>query len=128
MCSVSDMHFSFPQQRSSTALERTLLAWVILVISGALEAVWAAALDRMDGFRKKLPILVFAIGLALSMGGLAVAMRDLPAGTAYAAWVGVGAGTTVLWSWATGIEKMSAIRLALLLGLIACIVGLKAVS
>lgn len=114
--------------RMLPAVERTLLAWVILIVSGAMEAVWAAALDRMDGFRKKLPIVVFAIGLTLSMSGLAIAMRDLPAGTAYAAWVGVGAGTTVLWSWATGIEKMNGVRLALLVGLIACIVGLKAVA
>ncbi|HHY07963.1 MAG TPA: QacE family quaternary ammonium compound efflux SMR transporter [Corynebacteriales bacterium] len=104
------------------------MAWVILVVSGALEAVWAGALERMDGFRKKLPILAFVVGLFLSMGGLAIAMRDLPAGTAYAAWVGVGAGTTVLWSWATGIEKMNATRLALLVALIACIVGLRVVA
>lgn len=104
------------------------MAWVILIVSGALEAVWAAALEKMDGFRKKLPILVFAVGLFLSMGGLAIAMRTLPAGTAYAAWVGVGAATTVLWSWATGIEKLNAARIALLTGLVACIIGLRLVA
>ena len=71
------------------------MAWVVLVVSGVLEAVWAVALGRSEGFSRLAPSLVFLAALAASMGGLAYAMRTLPIGTAYAVWVGIGASLTV---------------------------------
>ncbi|MGH3969231.1 MAG: DMT family transporter, partial [Mycobacterium sp.] len=64
------------------------MAWLILVMSGALEAVWATALNRSAGFSRLVPSLVFVVALTLSMTGLALAMRSLPTGTSYAVWVG----------------------------------------
>ena len=60
------------------------MPWIVLVLSGVLEAVWAVALGRSDGFTKLTPTVVFGVALAASMGGLAYAMRSLPTGTSYA--------------------------------------------
>ncbi len=62
------------------------------------------------------------------MAGLAWALREIPVGTGYAVWVGVGAGATVMWAMLTGAEAVSVVRVALLLGLIGCIAGLKLVG
>ena len=71
------------------------------------------------------PSVVFLLGLVLSMGGLAYAMRTLPLGTSYAVWVGVGASLTVAFGMATGEESISVVKVLLLLGLVGCVVGLK---
>jgi quaternary ammonium compound-resistance protein SugE len=104
------------------------MAWLVLVVSGALEAVWATALSRSEGFSRLLPALVFVVALALSMTGLAFAMRSLPTGTSYAVWVGIGAVLTVAYAMVTGDEAASAIKVALIAGVVGCIVGLKLVS
>lgn len=101
------------------------MAWLVLILSGSLEAVWATALDRSEGFRRLWPTVVFAVGLLGSMGGLAYALRDIPVGTGYAVWVGVGAALTVAYAMATGDEAVSALKIALLAGLIGCVVGLQ---
>ncbi|MED5812506.1 SMR family transporter [Mycolicibacterium sp. 050232] len=104
------------------------MAWLILVVSGVLEAVWATALSKTEGFTRLVPSVVFFVALALSMGGLAVAMRSLPPGTSYAIWVGIGAVLTVGFAMLTGAESASVIKILLMLGVVGCIVGLKAVS
>lgn len=102
--------------------------WLILVISGLFEAVWATALGKSEGLTRLVPSLVFVVGLVLSMLGLAYAMRELPTGTAYAVWVGIGATVTVLYAMATGTEPVSLARLLFLLMIVSGIVGLKLVS
>lgn len=104
------------------------MAWLVLVVSGVLEAVWATALGMSEGFTKLVPSVVFGGTLILSMGGLAYAMRDLPVGTSYAVWVGIGAVLTVVYAMITGQESVSLIKSALIVVLIGCIVGLKLVS
>ncbi len=104
------------------------MSWIILVISGVFEAVWATALGRSEGLTKLAPTVVFGAGLLVSMAGLAYAMRDLPTGTAYAVWVGIGAVGTVTYAMATGAEPASLVRILLLLGIIACVVGLKVID
>lgn len=99
--------------------------WLVLVLSGAFEAVWAVALSRSEGFTRLGPSIVFGAALVASMGGLAYAMRGLPLGTAYAVWVGVGAALTVGWAMATGQEPVSVVRLLLLAGIVGCVIGLK---
>lgn len=101
------------------------MAWLVLLVSGVLEAVWAVALGRSEGFTRLTPSVVFVVGLVLSMGGLAYAMRTLPLGTSYAVWVGVGASLTVAFGMATGEESVSVVKVLLLLGLVGCVVGLK---
>lgn len=101
------------------------MSWIVLVVSGLLEAVWATALSRSEGFSNVGPSIVFGVALVASMGGLAFALRDLPVGTAYAVWVGIGAATTVAWAMATGAEPVSVVRVLLIAGLIGCVIGLK---
>lgn len=104
------------------------MSWFILIISGVLESVWATALGRSEGFSKLVPSLVFGGALLASMAGLGFAMREIPIGTAYAVWVGIGASLTVAYAMATGDEPVSWARVLLILGLVGCIVGLKLVG
>lgn len=104
------------------------MTWVILIASGLLEAVWAAAMQASKGFRRWRPTVLFALAMLASMGGLAWAMLEIPTGTAYAVWVGVGAVATVLLQLARGKERLSIVRSLLLVLLIGCLVGLKLVS
>ncbi|MCH3943755.1 MAG: multidrug efflux SMR transporter [Atopobiaceae bacterium] len=102
--------------------------WLVLVLSGCMESVWALALGRSDGLTDAVPTVVFAAGLAASMLGLAYATRTLPVGTAYAVWVGIGAALTVAVGMATGDEAASPVKVALIAGLVGCVIGLKLVS
>ncbi|MFW0871508.1 DMT family transporter [Rhodococcoides corynebacterioides] len=101
------------------------MAWIVLLVSGVLEAVWATALGRSAGFTRLTPTVIFGVALILSMIGLAVAMRSIPTGTAYAVWVGIGASLTVAYAMITGAESASLLRIALIVGLVGCVVGLK---
>jgi quaternary ammonium compound-resistance protein SugE len=101
------------------------MSWLVLVLSGVLEAVWATALGRSEGFTRLAPSLVFGGALVLSMLGLAYAMRELPVGTAYAVWVGIGAVLTVAIAIVSGEESVSAVKVLLLAGIVGCVLGLK---
>ncbi|MET0188106.1 MAG: multidrug efflux SMR transporter [Pseudonocardia sediminis] len=104
------------------------MAWAVLIASGVLEAVWATALGASQGFTRRRPTVVFVVAIVVSMVGLAYAMTELPTGTAYAVWVGIGAVLTVVLAVARGQERLVPARAALLVVLIGCVVGLKAVS
>lgn len=104
------------------------MSWLIFIVSGMFEAVWATAMSRSEGFTRLRPSLIFAVSCAISMGGLAWALRDIPVGTGYAVWTSVGAATTVTWTMDTGAESSSILKIILLAGLIGCVVGLKLVS
>lgn len=102
--------------------------WALLIGSGVLEAVWATALGASRGFRRVVPSLVFLVAAVLSMWGLALAMQTIPTGTAYAVWTATGATLTVAFAMVRGTEPAGLVRILLLLGIVACVVGLKAVS
>lgn len=104
------------------------MAWIVLVISGLFEAVWATALGRSDGLTRLWPTVTFFGALLVSMAGLAWAMRTLPTGTSYAVWVAIGASVTVIYAMVTGAESFNLVRLLLIAGIIGCVVGLKLVS
>ncbi|MGV9774791.1 DMT family transporter [Streptosporangium sp. NPDC003464] len=101
------------------------MAWLILVVSGAMETAWAVALERSDGFSRPLPTVIFVVTLVLSMAGLGYALKYIPVGTAYAVWVGIGAVGTALVGMLWLDEPSSAARIACLLLVVAGIVGLK---
>ncbi|MFG1868137.1 quaternary ammonium compound efflux SMR transporter SugE [Micromonospora arborensis] len=101
------------------------MAWLVLVISGLMETAWAIALDRSAGFSRLVPSVVFVVTLALSMAGLAYALREIPVGTGYAVWVGIGAvGTAAVGMVALG-ESASLPRILCLLLVVAGVIGLK---
>jgi quaternary ammonium compound-resistance protein SugE len=104
------------------------MEWIILVLSGVLEAVWATALGRSRNFRRLWPTVTFFVAMSASMTGLAFAMTAIPVGTAYAVWVGIGAVLTAAYAMVFGGERASLAKVLLLLGIIGCVVGLKAVG
>ena len=104
------------------------LAWLILLASAVLEAVWATALGLSDGFTQPLPTLVFAVAATLSLAGLGLAVKRIPLGTAYAVWVGVGVVLTAVYAMVTKVESATRGRILLRAGIAACVVGLKVVA
>ncbi|MER5183953.1 multidrug efflux SMR transporter [Streptomyces sp. NPDC002896] len=101
------------------------MAWIVLVASGVLEAVWATALGKSEGFSRPLPTVVFGVGLILSMVGLSFALRTVPVGTGYAIWVGIGAVLTATYAMLFCGESASPLKLLLLAGIVGCVAGLK---
>ncbi|MGC5168082.1 DMT family transporter [Luteimicrobium sp. DT211] len=102
-------------------------AWPVLLVSACLEAVWATALHASDGFTNAGDTVVFLVALTLSMLGLGYAARQIPIGTAYAIWTGLGAALTVTWAMVTGEESASVLKVLFLAGIVGCAVGLKLV-
>lgn len=104
------------------------MEWAVLVVSGMLEAVWAAALSASRGFTRRGPVVLFAVALMASMAGLGYAMTAIPTGTAYAVWVGIGATLTAIWGIVSGQERATVTRALLLLVLIGSVIGLRVVA
>ncbi len=100
-------------------------AWLIVLIAGLLETGWALGLKYSDGFSKPLPSVLTIIGAIASFWLLSIAMKELPVGTAYAVWVGIGAvGTAVLAVFLFG-DPVSLWRVIGILLIIAGIIALK---
>jgi quaternary ammonium compound-resistance protein SugE len=101
------------------------MAWIILIVAGLFEVVWAFAMKQSDGFTRLTPSVITIVAMIVSVVLLALAMKSLPLGTAYAVWTGIGAlgafvvGIAVLGEAATAFRIASAVLI--LLGLI----GLK---
>lgn len=104
------------------------MAWVILVGSGIFEAVWATALGESRGLSRPLPAIVFGVALIVSMWGLSRALREIPLGTAYAVWTGIGAVLTVAIAAARGVEELSVLKVVFLCGVVGAVVGLRVVE
>jgi quaternary ammonium compound-resistance protein SugE len=104
------------------------LPWLYLIIAGLLEVCWAIGLKYSAGFTKPIASIFTLVTLALSMFLLSKAAHDLPIGTAYAVWVGIGAlGAAIL-----GIflfhEAVTPLRVLFLVMLLSSIIGLKATA
>ena len=102
--------------------------WLMLVIAGLFEVGWAIGLKYTEGLTRLWPTVWTATALVVSMVLLALAMRTLPAGTAYAVWTGIGATGTALLGMAVLGEPATPARMACLALIVAGIVGLKIVS
>ena len=101
------------------------MGWIILLFAGLLEVVWAVGLKYTHGFTRLTPSIITITAIIASMGLLAYAMRDLPAGTAYAIWTGIGAIGTAIFGIIFLGESANMFRL-LSLGLIVMgLIGLK---
>lgn len=101
------------------------MSWLLLVVAGLLEIVWALGLKYTHGFTRPLPSALTIAAIVASLWLLGHAAKTLPIGTAYAVWVGIGAVGTALGGMLMLGEPVSATRLSLLALLVVSLVGLK---
>jgi quaternary ammonium compound-resistance protein SugE len=102
--------------------------WLLLVIAGLFEVGWAIGLKYTHGFTRLWPSVWTAMAIVISMVLLGVAMRSLPAGTAYAVWTGIGTVGTVILGIALLGEPATAARLTCIALILTGIIGLKVLS
>lgn len=101
------------------------MKWIILVLAGLLEIGWAVGLKYTQGFTRLWPSVATVAAMAASIILLGIAMKQLPLGTAYAIWVGIGAvGTALLGMWLFG-DSVTPLKIASLILIVAGITGLK---
>lgn len=104
------------------------VAWLYLAMAGTFEIAWAIGLKYSDGFNKPFVGMLTIIAMAISVWLLALAMRTIPVGTAYAVWTGIGAiGVAIVGIIVFG-ESREILRIACLFLIIAGIIGLKLLS
>ena len=101
------------------------MAWVWLIVGGMFEVGFTTSLRFVDGFRNLPWTLAFLVSVTISMGLLELASRSIPLGTAYAVWGGIGAIGTVMVGMLWFGEPVTTLRMLLILGVVACIAGLK---
>ena len=101
------------------------MSWIVLFFAGLFEVGWAVGLKYTDGFSKPLPTVLTLAAMAVSLGLLGLAVKELPLGTAYAVWTGVGAVGTVIAGIILFGESMALFRLASVALIICGLIGLK---
>jgi quaternary ammonium compound-resistance protein SugE len=104
------------------------MAWIFLAIAGLFEIGWAVGLKYTDGFSRPVPSALTVLAMIGSFWLLALALRSIPLGTAYAVWTGIGAVGTAALGILLFAEPVSALRLACIGLIVAGIAGLKLVS
>lgn len=104
------------------------MPWFILLIAGVFEIAWAVGLKYTEGFTRLWPSLFTGLSMGLSFFLLAIALRSLPLGSAYAVWTGIGTIGTAAYGILVLAEPASAARLACIALIVAGIVGLKLAS
>ncbi|MFC5697242.1 quaternary ammonium compound efflux SMR transporter SugE [Pseudomonas sp. GCM10022186] len=101
------------------------MSWIILFFAGLFEVGWAVGLKYTDGFSKPLPTALTVAAMLVSLGLLGLAMKELPLGTAYAIWTGVGAVGTVIAGVILFGESMALVRLLSVTLIVGGLIGLK---
>ncbi|WP_342120890.1 quaternary ammonium compound efflux SMR transporter SugE [Pseudoduganella sp. OTU4001] len=101
------------------------MSWIVLLLAGLLEVVWAVGLKYTEGFTKLVPSAITLGAMAGSVLLLGLALRALPLGTAYAVWTGIGTVGTVIWGIMMMDEPANAARLACIAMIVLGIAGLK---
>lgn len=104
------------------------MAWVCLIIAGLFETVWAVAMKYSEGFTKLYPSLLVVAAMGASIWLLAVAMRSLPLGTAYAVWTGIGTLGAVVYGILFFDESADVLKLVFVAMILGGLIGLKTVS
>ncbi|MGJ0623015.1 quaternary ammonium compound efflux SMR transporter SugE [Xenorhabdus bovienii] len=104
------------------------MSWLILLVAGLLEVVWAVGLKYTQGFSRLMPSLITISAMMVSIALLAYAMKNLPAGTAYAVWTGIGAVGTAIFGIMVFGESANFARILSLGLIVAGIIGLKLAS
>lgn len=101
------------------------MSWLILLLAGLFEIAWAVGLKYTDGFSRPVPTVLTVGAMLVSIGLLGLAMKQLPLGTAYAIWTGIGAVGTVIAGIILFGESMTLLRIGSVLLIVCGLVGLK---
>ncbi len=101
------------------------MAWVYLVVAGLFEITWAIGLKYADGFTRLVPSAVTIVAMILSVVLLGLALRELPVGTGYAVWTGIGTVGAAILGMILFSEPATVIRLGCIALIVAGIIGLK---
>lgn len=101
------------------------MSWIILFFAGLFEVGWAVGLKYTDGFTRPLPTVLTVGAMVISLGLLGLAVKELPLGTAYAIWTGVGAVGTVIAGIILFGESMALVRLVSVALIVCGLIGLK---
>jgi len=104
------------------------MAWLILFIAGLFETVWAVSLKYSDGFTRLWPTVITIAAMAVSLYLLALALKSLPLGSAYAVWTGVGALGVVIYGIIAFGESKDLLKLLFIAMILGGIIGLRSVS
>jgi len=109
----------------ASVIVTVMFSWIVLIVSGMFEAGWAITLPKTEMFTRLWPSVIFAISMVISVGGLAVAMREIPTGPGYAVWAGVGAVTTAAIGMLWLGENVNVLKILSIALIISGIVGLS---
>lgn len=101
------------------------MAWIILFLAGLFEIVWAVGIKYTAGFTRPIPSVITVLGMIISVWLLAIAMKTLPLGTAYAVWVGIGTVGAFIAGIVLFQEVLSPMRMISVMLIVAGLVGLK---
>lgn len=104
------------------------MAWIYLIVAGLFETVWAVSLKYSEGFTRLWPSVLTGVAMALSIYLLALSLKHLPLGTAYAVWTGIGALGTVIYGMVVFGETRDLLRILFVLMILGGIAGLKITS
>jgi quaternary ammonium compound-resistance protein SugE len=102
-----------------------MLSWLVLIVAGVFEVIWAIGLKYSNGLTEIVPATVTLIGMIVSMALLSMAVKTIPVGTAYAVWVGIGAVGTAIMGIFIFKEPATALRLGFIILIILGVIGLK---
>lgn len=102
-CAAAEDDLPNPEQQAGRPGHGDIMAWAFLILAGLLEVVWSFAMKQSEGFTRLAPTIVMLVAMIASVGLLTLAMRNLPLGTAYMVWTGIGAvGAFVAGVWLLG--------------------------
>lgn len=104
------------------------MAWIILIIAGIFETVWAVSLKYSEGFTRLWPSVVTVVAMAISLYLLALSLKTLPLGTAYAVWTGIGAVGAVTYGVVAMGESRDLLKILFVMMILGGIVGLRATA
>jgi len=104
------------------------MSWVYLFVAGIFEIIWAIGLKYADGFTRPIPSVITVAGMVASVVLLGIALKDIPVGTGYAVWTGIGTVGAAVLGMILFQEPATALRIGCIALIVAGIMGLKFLS
>ena len=104
------------------------MEWIYLAVAGIFEIVWSIQLKNSHGFSVLVPSILTAVGMAISIWFLSLALKTIPLGTAYAVWTGIGILGTVIFGSIFLKEPVDILKIIFILLIVTGVIGLKLCS